>query len=212
MSTSRSRALPVSRFAEPPASRTRAITRVRSRRFVPCSRRALTSSAVSFRRGSYSTRGSALSAVRSVGLSFKRVEDAAVEAAIRLQAGVGLAVVADGEMRPLSLQSQFAEAVEGFSGWDLDAFLWVTGTVTRSGTSVSSGPPIAVLGRLRRRRFPLCPLVRICVRLDAADRQGHAAESKSVRQLLRSAAFTRRLSDPEALPGRRPGDGAPVLG
>jgi hypothetical protein len=42
---------------------------------------------------------------------FKRVEDAA----IRLQGGVGLAVVTDGEMRHLSFQSQFTEAVEGFS-------------------------------------------------------------------------------------------------
>jgi methionine synthase II (cobalamin-independent) len=50
---------------------------------------------------------------------FTRVEDAA----IRLQEHVGLAVVTDGEMRRLSFQSQLTEAVEGFSEWDLDAFL-----------------------------------------------------------------------------------------
>jgi 5-methyltetrahydropteroyltriglutamate--homocysteine methyltransferase len=54
---------------------------------------------------------------------FKRVEDAAVEAAIRLQEDAGLAVVTDGEMRRLSFQSQLTEAVDGFSDWDLDAFL-----------------------------------------------------------------------------------------
>jgi len=55
---------------------------------------------------------------------FKQVEDAAVDAAIRLQEGVGLAVVTDGEMRRLSFQSQLTEAVEGFSDWNLDAFVW----------------------------------------------------------------------------------------
>ena len=46
---------------------------------------------------------------------FKRVEDAAVEAAIHLQEDAGLAVVTDGEMRRVSFQSQLTEAVEGFS-------------------------------------------------------------------------------------------------
>ncbi len=38
---------------------------------------------------------------------FKWVEDAAVDAAVRLQEDAGLAVVTDGEMRRLSFQSQF---------------------------------------------------------------------------------------------------------
>jgi hypothetical protein len=54
---------------------------------------------------------------------FKPVEDAAVAEVIRLQEGIGLAVVTDGEMRHLSFQSQLTEAVEGFSDWDPDAFL-----------------------------------------------------------------------------------------
>jgi 5-methyltetrahydropteroyltriglutamate--homocysteine methyltransferase len=84
---------------------------------------------------------------------FKRVEDAAVDAAIRLQDGAGLAVVTDGEMRRLSFQSQFTEAVEGFSDWDLDAFLWGDWHGDEVGDKRIERPPIAVLGRLRRRRF-----------------------------------------------------------
>jgi 5-methyltetrahydropteroyltriglutamate--homocysteine methyltransferase len=84
---------------------------------------------------------------------FKRVEDAAVDAAIRLQEGVGLAVVTDGEMRRLSFQSQFTEAVEGFSDWDLDAFLWGDWHGEEVGNKRIERPPIAVLSRLRRRRF-----------------------------------------------------------
>jgi methionine synthase II (cobalamin-independent) len=84
---------------------------------------------------------------------FKRVEDAAVEAAIRLQEDAGLAVVTDGEMRRLSFQSQLTEAVEGFSDWDLDAFLWGDWHGDEVGNKRIERPSIAVLGRLRRRRF-----------------------------------------------------------
>jgi 5-methyltetrahydropteroyltriglutamate--homocysteine methyltransferase len=84
---------------------------------------------------------------------FKRVEDAAVGAAIRLQEDAGLAVVTDGEMRRLSFQSQLAESVEGFSDWDLDAFLWGDWHGDEVGNKRIERPPIAVLGRLRRRRF-----------------------------------------------------------
>jgi len=84
---------------------------------------------------------------------FKRIEDAAVDAAIRLQEDAGLAVVTDGEMRRLSFQSQFTEAVEGFSEWDIDAFLWGDWHGDEVGDKRIERPPIAVLGRLRRRRF-----------------------------------------------------------
>jgi 5-methyltetrahydropteroyltriglutamate--homocysteine methyltransferase len=84
---------------------------------------------------------------------FKRVEDAAVETAIRLQEDAGLAVVTDGEMRRLSFQSQLTEAVDGFSDWDLDAFLWGDWHGDEVGDKRIERPPIAVLGRLRRRRF-----------------------------------------------------------
>jgi 5-methyltetrahydropteroyltriglutamate--homocysteine methyltransferase len=89
-----------------------------------------------------------------IGLpEFKQVEDAAVDAAIRLQEDAGLAVVTDGEMRRLSFQSQLTEAVEGFSDWDLDAFLWGDWHGDEVGDKHIKRPPIAVLGRLRRRRF-----------------------------------------------------------
>jgi 5-methyltetrahydropteroyltriglutamate--homocysteine methyltransferase len=55
---------------------------------------------------------------------FNAIEDRAVAEAIKLQEEAGLAVITDGELRRLSFQSQFAEAVEGLGEWDLDAFLW----------------------------------------------------------------------------------------
>ncbi len=84
---------------------------------------------------------------------FTQVEDAAVDAAIRLQEDAGLAVVTDGEMRRLSFQSQLTEAVEGFSEWGLDAFLWGDWHGDEVGDKRIERPPIAVLGRLQRRRF-----------------------------------------------------------
>jgi 5-methyltetrahydropteroyltriglutamate--homocysteine methyltransferase len=84
---------------------------------------------------------------------FKRVEDAAVDAAIRLQDDVGLAVITDGEMRRLSFQSQLTEAMDGFTDWDLDAFLWGHWHSDEVGDKHVTRPPIAVLDRLRRRRF-----------------------------------------------------------
>ena len=85
--------------------------------------------------------------------AFKRVEDEAVDASIRLQEQAGLDVVTDGEMRRLSFQSQLTEAVEGFGEWDLDAFLWGDWHGNEVGDRTIERPPIAVLGRLKRRRF-----------------------------------------------------------
>jgi 5-methyltetrahydropteroyltriglutamate--homocysteine methyltransferase len=133
---------------------------------------------------------------------FKWVEDAAVEAAIRLQEDAGLAVITDGEMRRLSFQSQLTEAVEGFSDWDLDAFLWGDWHGDEVGNKRVKRPPIAVLGQLRRRRF-LSAEEFTYARTDEADPQGHAAQPEPVCQLLRSAALPRCLSDPGELPGRR---------
>ena len=69
---------------------------------------------------------------------FKAVEDDAVEEALRLQEEAGVAVVTDGEMRRMSFQSQLPAAVEGFSDWDLDAFLWGTGMATRGSATCGS--------------------------------------------------------------------------
>ncbi len=55
---------------------------------------------------------------------FKKIEDQAVDAAVKLQEDAGLDVVTDGEMRRLSFQSQMTEAVAGFGEYDIDAFLW----------------------------------------------------------------------------------------
>ncbi len=84
---------------------------------------------------------------------FKRVEDAAVDAALRLQEEAGLDVVTDGEMRRLSFQSQLTEAVDGFGDWDLDAFLWGEWQSDELGEMNVERPPIAVEAPLRKKRF-----------------------------------------------------------
>ncbi|MBI4380176.1 MAG: cobalamin-independent methionine synthase II family protein [candidate division NC10 bacterium] len=84
---------------------------------------------------------------------FKRIEDRAVDDAIRLQEEVGLEVVTDGEMRRLSFQSQMTAAVEGFGEWDLNAFLWGEWRSEELGAMVIERPPIAVVEKLRRKRF-----------------------------------------------------------
>jgi len=83
---------------------------------------------------------------------FKRIEDAAVLAALRLQEEAGLEVVTDGEMRRLSFQSQVTEAISGFGEWDLRAFLWGDWHSDELGEKSIERPPIAVLEPLRRRR------------------------------------------------------------
>lgn len=86
---------------------------------------------------------------------FKPIEDAAVDDALRRQEAAGLEVVTDGEMRRLSFQSQLAEAVEGLGDWDLDAFMWGTWHGTPEvGDQRVERPSLAVVDRLRRRRFP----------------------------------------------------------
>lgn len=84
---------------------------------------------------------------------FKRVEDAAVDDALRLQDEAGLDVVTDGEMRRLSFQSQLTEAVDGFGEWDLDAFLWGEWHSDELGDMKVERPPLTVESGLRRKRF-----------------------------------------------------------
>ena len=83
---------------------------------------------------------------------FKRVEDAAVDEALRLQEEAGLEVVTDGEMRRLSFQSQLPASVEGFGDWDIDAFLWGDWQSEELGELRIERPPLAVVGTLRRKR------------------------------------------------------------
>jgi 5-methyltetrahydropteroyltriglutamate--homocysteine methyltransferase len=84
---------------------------------------------------------------------FKRVEDEAVDAALRLQEEAGLDVVTDGEMRRLSFQSQMTAAVDGFDDWDLNAFLWGEWKSDQVGDLTVERPALAVTRPLRRRRF-----------------------------------------------------------
>lgn len=83
---------------------------------------------------------------------FKRIEDAAVDAALHLQEEAGLEVLTDGEMRRLSFQSQVCEAYSGFSEWDLNAFLWGDWQSDDLGEKSIERPPIAVLEPLQRQR------------------------------------------------------------
>ena len=83
---------------------------------------------------------------------FKRIEDAAVDAALELQERAGLDVVTDGELRRLSFQSQLPEAVDGFGEWDLDAFLWGDWHSEELGDRRLERPPLGVVEPLRRRR------------------------------------------------------------
>jgi methionine synthase II (cobalamin-independent) len=85
--------------------------------------------------------------------AFKRIEDRAVDEAIRLQEEAGLEVVTDGEMRRLSFQSQMTAAVDGFGEWDLDAFLWGEWHSDELGELVVERPSIAVVEKLHRKRF-----------------------------------------------------------
>ena len=84
---------------------------------------------------------------------FAEVEDAAVDEALALQEEAGLDVVTDGEMRRLSFQSQLPAAVDGFADWDLDAFLWGEWHSDELGDMNVERPPLAVTGKLHRRRF-----------------------------------------------------------
>jgi 5-methyltetrahydropteroyltriglutamate--homocysteine methyltransferase len=85
--------------------------------------------------------------------AFEAAEDKAVDAALALQEESGLDVVTDGEMRRLSFQSQMPAAVEGFGEWDIDAFLWGEWHSDEIGDMSVERPPLAVTGKLRRKRF-----------------------------------------------------------
>jgi methionine synthase II (cobalamin-independent) len=84
---------------------------------------------------------------------FKRVEDKAVDAALELQTEAGLEVATDGEMRRLSFQSQLVAAVDGFSTWNIDAFLWGEWHSDELGEVNIERPPLAVIDKLTRKRW-----------------------------------------------------------
>src|SRR5262245_25298264 len=104
--------------------------------------------------GLIAARGEAASG-RISRTQFKAIEDRAVEDAIRLQEGVGLPVITDGEQRRLSFQSQFAESVSGLGNWDLNAFLWGDwrGDSSTVGDRAIERPAgLGVVEQLRRKR------------------------------------------------------------
>ncbi len=86
--------------------------------------------------------------------AFKRAEDCAVDAAIVLQERAGLPVVTDGEMRRESFQSQLVDAVEGFAGYSMDAWLWGEwhGDERVGDRRLERPAALGVVERLRRRR------------------------------------------------------------
>ncbi len=96
----------------------------------------------------------ALAEGRLTCAEFKRIEDDAVDQAIALQEAAGLEVVTDGEMRRLSFQSQLIQAVDGFSEWDIDAFLWGEwhGDDTVGEWRRERPENLGVVDRLRRKR------------------------------------------------------------
>jgi 5-methyltetrahydropteroyltriglutamate--homocysteine methyltransferase len=85
---------------------------------------------------------------------FKRIEDAAVDAAVALQEEAGLDVVTDGEMRRLSFQSGLPDAVDGFGVVPLDAYLWGEwhGDDAVGDRATARPPRLGVKERLRARR------------------------------------------------------------
>jgi len=85
---------------------------------------------------------------------FKRIEDAAVDWAVRLQEDAGIDVVTDGEMRRLSFQSGLPDAVDGFGEVPLDAYLWGDwhGDVEVGDRATDRPPRLGVKEPLRRRR------------------------------------------------------------
>lgn len=84
---------------------------------------------------------------------FKAVEDRAVREVVALQEEAGCPVVTDGELRRESFQSQLAEAVDGFEGASMNAWLqgeWHSEVV---GDRTYGAPgALTVVEPLRRRR------------------------------------------------------------
>jgi 5-methyltetrahydropteroyltriglutamate--homocysteine methyltransferase len=85
--------------------------------------------------------------------ALKHAEDRAVDAAVALQEGAGIAVVTDGEMRRLSFQSGLPDAVDGFGDVPLEAYLWGDWHGDGVGDRATERPAgLGVREPLRRRR------------------------------------------------------------
>jgi 5-methyltetrahydropteroyltriglutamate--homocysteine methyltransferase len=85
--------------------------------------------------------------------AFKKIEDRAVDEAVRLQEDAGIDVVTDGEQRRLSFQSALADAVEGIGEVTLDSYLWGEWHSETLGDKAIRRPAeIGVVGKLKWRR------------------------------------------------------------
>jgi 5-methyltetrahydropteroyltriglutamate--homocysteine methyltransferase len=83
----------------------------------------------------------------------KAAEDRAVREVVALQEEAGLPVVNDGEMRRESFQSELTAACDGFTGVDVNAWLWGRWHSAEVGDATIARPAgLAVIAPLRKRR------------------------------------------------------------
>ena len=84
---------------------------------------------------------------------FKAAEDRAVREVVALQEELGLPVVNDGEMRRESFQSELTAACDGFTGVDVNAWLWGQWHSPEVGDATIARPAeLAVIAPLRKRK------------------------------------------------------------
>jgi 5-methyltetrahydropteroyltriglutamate--homocysteine methyltransferase len=87
-------------------------------------------------------------------VEFKALEDDAVREVVALQEEAGFPVVTDGELRRESFQSGLTDAVDGFAGVTIDAWLWGNWHSDEVGDrSLERPPELAVVEPLHRRHF-----------------------------------------------------------
>ena len=83
----------------------------------------------------------------------KAAEDRAVREVVAMQEEIGLPVVGDGEMRRESFQSELTAACDGFTGVDVNAWLWGAWHSAEVGDVTIARPAgLAVIAPLRKRR------------------------------------------------------------
>ena len=83
----------------------------------------------------------------------KAAEDRAVRQIVTMQEEVGLPVVNDGEMRRESFQSELAAACDGFTGVDVNAWLWGEWHSPEVGDATIARPAdLGVIAPLHKRR------------------------------------------------------------
>jgi len=84
---------------------------------------------------------------------FKAAEDRAVREVVAMQEEVGLRVVNDGEMRRESFQSELTAACDGFTGVDVNAWLWGEWHSPEVGDLTITRPEgLAVIAPVHKRR------------------------------------------------------------